>query len=74
MEKVILEKLRSYGKEAKKGLFSPEKSDFDERELASGSADLLEKSDAELFPDEAEEYKPEERKPRIVINNSPKKN
>jgi len=28
----------------------------------SGSKDLLEKSDAELFPDEIEEYTPEERR------------
>ena len=29
--------------------------EFDEKELASGSTELIEKSDAELFPDEAEE-------------------
>ena len=69
----VIEKLRRYGKEAKKNLFSPKERNFDERELVSGSADLLEKSDAELFPDETEEYKPSEKKPRIVIDNGAKK-
>lgn len=46
---------------------------FDERDLASGNLDLLEKSDAELFPDETEEYTEEERKPKVVVNNKPKK-
>ncbi len=37
-------------------------SEFDERGVLSGSADLLDKTDAELFPDELEEYTPEERR------------
>ncbi len=36
--------------------------DFDEVGVLSGSEHLLEKSDAELFPDEIEEYTPEERR------------
>jgi hypothetical protein len=69
----ILERLRKYAQEAKKGLFSEKDADFEERGIISGSPDLCEKSDAELFPDEPEEYKPSERKPRIVINNDPDK-
>ena len=62
-----LESLRRYAKKAAEGLFNPE-NDFDERELASGSNELLDKSDAELFPDEIEEYTAEEHKSRLVGN------
>lgn len=69
-----LEELRKYGKKAAKGLFSSgESSHFDENELASGSTDFLEKTDAELFPDEIDEYTKEERKPRVIVDNSSKK-
>jgi len=68
------EELRKYGNKATKNLFNSENnSDFDENELASGSVDLLEKTDAELFPDEIDEYTDEERKPRVIVNNDPKK-
>ncbi|VAW87629.1 hypothetical protein MNBD_GAMMA18-55 [hydrothermal vent metagenome] len=68
-----LEELRKYGNKAAKGLFSSkESSSFDENELASGNTDLLEKTDAELFPDEVDEYTKEERKPRIIVDNSSK--
>ena len=51
------------------GLFDPNGSDFDETGLASGSPDLLEKTDAELFPDEIGEYTPEERREKIMKDN-----
>ena len=57
------EEIREYAKKLSEGLFnSPDKSDFDERGLASGDAELLDKTDAELFPDEYEEYTEEEKK------------
>jgi len=66
----IDEELREHARKVSKGLFdSSYKSDFDERELASGDVELLEKSDAELFPDEIEEYTDEEKKPRVVVDN-----
>lgn len=59
--------LAKYAKAASEALFKDKKkSDFDEDKLASGSKDLLDKSDAERFPDELEEYTLEERRPRIV--------
>jgi len=42
--------------------------EFDENGLISGSEKALTSTDAELFPDEIEEYKPEERKPRLIPN------
>lgn len=66
--------LRKYGKKEADKLFKKKKKDdLDEKELASGSAELIEKSDAELFPDEIEEYTKKERAPRVVANNKPKK-
>jgi len=41
--------------------------DFSEVGVLSGSKDLLEKSDAELFPDEIEEYTPEERRKEFKV-------
>jgi len=68
------EELRKYAKKAAEGLFdSSSSSEFNERELASGDAGLLEKSDAELFPDEIEEYTDKGKKPRIVVNNDSKR-
>jgi hypothetical protein len=43
--------------------------DFNEQDVLAGDEELLEKTDAELFPDELEEYIPKERKPRLVANN-----
>lgn len=66
--------LHEYGNKAAKDLFKPEiDSDFDENELVSGSADLIEKTDAELFPDEIEEYTSKEKKPRVIVDNDKKK-
>ena len=39
--------------------------DFDERGPIFGDSENLEKTDAELFPDELEEYSPEERRKLI---------
>jgi len=62
--------LKKYAKDAAKELFkNNKKSNFDEDKLASGSKDLLDKSDAERFPEELEEYTLEERRPRIVKKN-----
>jgi len=62
--------LENYAKDIAKEIFKNQnKSEFDEDELASGSEELLEKSDAERFPDELEEYTKEERKPKIVKKN-----
>ena len=47
---------------------SPQSSDFDEAGVLSGSADSLDKTDAELFPDEIEEYTPEERRKGFKVH------
>ena len=65
----LRERLRKTKLTSKKDLFDSDKSDFDETQLASGSSDLLKKSDAELFPDEIEEYTPEERRQKIIGDN-----
>lgn len=67
----LRERLRKTKLTTEQNLFDADKSDFDETELASGSSDLLEKSDAELFPDETEEYTPEERRKKIIDDNTP---
>lgn len=40
--------------------------DFDETGLLSGGEKSLTSTDAEVFPGEADEYTPEERKPKLV--------
>ena len=40
--------------------------DFEEAGLLSGGENSLTSTDAEAFPREVEEYKPKERKPRLV--------
>jgi hypothetical protein len=68
-----LEELRKYAAEEAKKLFKRQKRDeFDEHDLASGSKELLEKSDSELFPDETEEYTKEERRPKVIVDNKGK--
>lgn len=69
-----MEELRRLAKKAAEGLFNSENNqDFDERGVLSGGADVADKSDAELFPDELEEYTPEERRRLIrkCLNKSP---
>ena len=52
-----------------KELLDPTKPrDFDEVGVLSGSEDLLDKTDAELFPDEIEEYTPEERRKAFKVH------
>ena len=59
--------LDEYAKQISQDLFkTPIESDFDEKGLASGSEELIDKSDAERFPEELEEYTPEERKPKLI--------
>ncbi|WP_020406924.1 hypothetical protein [Hahella ganghwensis] len=63
----VRERLRKYARKTMDGFFKPlTDDDWDERGMASGSEDLLGKSDAEFFPGELEEYTSEERKPRLV--------
>ena len=50
------------------GLFDARNSEFDETGLASGSMDIIDKTDAELFPDEIEEYTPEERRKTFKVH------
>lgn len=64
----LRERLKKFGPKATKGLFNPNDSDFDEAGLASGSMDILDKTDAELFPDEIEEYTPEERRKAFKVH------
>ena len=40
--------------------------EFEEAGVVCGDIETLTASDAELFPDDLEEYRPEERKPRLV--------
>ena len=47
--------------------------DFDETGVLSGSEDLLDKSDAELFPDELEEFTPEERRKKFKVHKGDEK-
>jgi len=46
--------------------------DSDEIGVLSGSEELLGKTDAELFPDELEEYTPEERRKNFKIHTQDK--
>lgn len=48
-------------------IFSGPRPDFDERGPLGGSGELLDKTDAELFPDELEEYTPEERRKLLKL-------
>ncbi|MCW8875493.1 MAG: hypothetical protein OQJ89_01320 [Kangiellaceae bacterium] len=49
-------------------------SDFDERDLVSGDINDLHKSDAELFPNEIEEFTPEERRKAFKVYSKNKSN
>ena len=48
-------------------------SDFDEAGVLSGNEGLLAKSDSELFPDELEEYTPEERRNKFKVHKKEEK-
>lgn len=58
--------MRKRAKERSKKLFSGGPAEFDERGIISGSDQSIHSTDAESFPDEREEYTPEERKPKLV--------
>ena len=51
-----------------KQLSGADTADFEESGLLVGGEEALRSTDAESFPDEAEEYTPEERKPKLVKN------
>lgn len=57
-----------------KQLSEADAADFEESGLLVGSEDALRSSDAQSYPDEPEEYTPEERKPKIVKPKTPQKN
>ncbi len=66
--------MRKYAKEAANDLFDPKKApDFSEISIMSGSKELLEKSDAELFPDEIEAYTPKERRKGFKVHSKKQK-
>lgn len=56
-----------------KDLFAGEAADFDERGPIFGDIKDLGKSDAELFPDELEEYTPEERRKAFKVHDGDNK-
>ncbi len=47
--------------------------DFEESGTIFGDIDNLDKSDAELFPDEIEEYTPEERRKNFKVHTQKEK-
>lgn len=47
--------------------------EFNERGVIFGDIENLDKSDAELFPDELEEYTPEERRETFKVHSNDKK-
>lgn len=58
--------VRKKAKAVAEQLANADVAQFDERGLISGSDDSLNSTDADSFPSERDEYKPEERKPRLV--------
>ena len=65
-----LEEIKKKLKESAKDLFDPNNApDFEERGVLSGSAESLEKTDGEQFPDELEEQTPEERRKKFKVHN-----
>ena len=64
-----IEQVRKKAAKISQELFnSPKTSDVDEVGGLSGSEDLLEKTDSELFPNEIEEYSPEERRKGFKVH------
>lgn len=57
--------MRRRAEERSKKLFR-EPTEFNEREIISGSDQSIHSTDAEVFPDELKEYSPQERKPKLV--------
>lgn len=58
--------VRKKAKAMAKELANGDAAQFDERGLISGGDDSLKSTDADSFPSERDEFKPEERKPRLV--------
>lgn len=56
-----------------KQLSEADAADFEESGLLAGGEDALRSTDAQSYPDELEEYKPEERKPKLVKPKRPQK-
>lgn len=64
-----LEQVRQKTSKIAKELLDPSKTpDFEEMGVLSGDESLLDKTDAELFPDEIEEQPPEERRKKIKVH------
>lgn len=61
--------LEEKAKKAVDGIFGEDytPADFDERGPIFGNPDNLDKSDADLFPDELEEHTPEERRKKFKL-------
>ncbi len=57
---------------AKRKIVGSSPADFDERGAIFGDIENLDKSDAELFPDEIEEYTPEERRKKLKVHRETK--
>lgn len=72
-DEALLKRLRQFGEKALDGLFGSNKGNFDEKELASGSEDSLDKTDGEEFSEELEEKTPEERRKEFVSVDRQKK-
>lgn len=58
--------MRKRAEERSNKLFKAGTTEFDERGIISGSDQSVHSTDAEAFPDEPEEYTPQERKPKLV--------
>ena len=64
-----IELVRKKAAKISKELFNSSKtSDFEDVGVLSGSAYSLDKTDAELFPDEIEEFTPEERRKGFKVH------
>lgn len=64
-----LEQVRKKTAKVAEELINPsEKPEFEEVGVLSGSEELLDKTDAEQFPDELEEYTPEERRKALKVH------
>ena len=55
---------------AKRKIVDSSSTDFEERGAIFGDIKNLDKSDAELFPDEIEEHTPEERRKKLKVHKS----
>lgn len=58
--------MQKRAEERSKKLFSDHPAEFDERGIISGGDRSIHSTDAEAFPDELEEYTPNEKKPVLA--------